>query len=257
MNDALQRWFKDRPTGAPVLAPARSDGGYWDFSDTALSIVNLETVREIARTAGRTIDPLRFRANIYIDGLPAWREFGLVGRSVVAGSTRLDVLRGIARCNATSIDPTSSEVDMNMPVHLRQTYGHIFCGVYAQVEGAGSLHAGDAVTPAEPYAASPYDRRASTSRPPHEWPRFLKVEDRGDGFALLSTLPPWHLVAPAPQVVLHHHSLDGGAPLRKIPLEPQSTSDAYRVDRANLPGWAAGNEILVSGPFPDREIAAR
>lgn len=256
VNEALHHWFKDRPSGAPVLAPARSDGGYWDFSDTALSIINMETVRDIARTSGRTIDPLRFRANIYIGGLPAWREFALVGRSVVAGSARLDVLRGIARCNATSIDPESSEVDMNMPVHLRQTYGHIFCGVYAKVVGAGSLHAGDAVTPDAPYSASPYDRRAATSRPPHEWPRFLKVEDRGDGLALLPTLATWPLIAPGPQVVLHHHSLDGGMPMRKIPLEPRSTAAEYRVGRADLAEWA-GNEILVSGPFPDREIAVR
>ena len=69
-NAALQRWFEDRPTGPPILAPERRDGGYWDFSDTALSIINLETVRDISRTAGQFIDPVRFRANLYIDGLP-------------------------------------------------------------------------------------------------------------------------------------------------------------------------------------------
>ena len=68
LNRALARWFPDREGGAPRVALARPDGGYWDFSDTGVSVINLATVREIARTAGRPIDPNRFRGNLYIDG---------------------------------------------------------------------------------------------------------------------------------------------------------------------------------------------
>ena len=254
VDEALKRWFGDRPTGPPVLAPERRDGGYWDFSDTALSIINLETVRDISRTAGQFIDPLRFRANLYIDGLPAWREFALVGRTIVAGSTRLEVLRGIARCNATSIDPATNAIDINMPVHLRRTYGHIFCGVYARVAEGGELRPGDRFEPASAYAPDPYFRRAATSRPPHEWPRFLKVEDHGANLALVTTLDTWPLIAPGLNAVINLHGLQAGAPAARMPLLPESTAARYLVDPAGLE-FAIGSEILVTGPFPERNLA--
>ena len=45
----------------------------------AVSIINLASVRALAEAAGTAIDPLRFRANLYIDGLPAWAEFESLG----------------------------------------------------------------------------------------------------------------------------------------------------------------------------------
>ena len=60
-----------------VSAPGHS------FSDVAmkcLHIVNLATVRDIERVVGRPIDPLRFRANVYVDGLRPWVERSWVGR---------------------------------------------------------------------------------------------------------------------------------------------------------------------------------
>ncbi|MDP9138664.1 MAG: hypothetical protein M3N38_10895, partial [Pseudomonadota bacterium] len=84
LNRALARWFP-REGGGPRISLARPDGGYWDFSDTGLSLINLATIREIARTAGRPIDPARFRGNLYLDGVAAWREFDLIGRRIGVG----------------------------------------------------------------------------------------------------------------------------------------------------------------------------
>ena len=49
------------------------------FSDVAakcVHIVNLASVRELDRSLGRPVDPRRFRANIFFDGLEPWSEFG-------------------------------------------------------------------------------------------------------------------------------------------------------------------------------------
>ena len=56
--------------GAPkiVHAPGHS------FSDVAakcVHIVNLASVRELERMLGRPVDPLRFRANLYLEGAAA------------------------------------------------------------------------------------------------------------------------------------------------------------------------------------------
>src|SRR5262245_43282810 len=60
--------------GAPkiVHAPGHS---FSDMAAKCVHIVNLASVRELDRTLGRKVDPLRFRANIYVDGLAPWTEF--------------------------------------------------------------------------------------------------------------------------------------------------------------------------------------
>jgi uncharacterized protein YcbX len=248
-NRAFARWFGDRPGGPPRLSPLRQDGGYWDFGDTALSIINLATVRDIARSAGREINPLRFRANIYIDGLPAWREFDLVGKRLKAGNAEFDVLRGIARCNATSIDPERDEVDMNMPLHLRHTYGHLFCGVYARVASSGTVRPGMMMTITGPYGADPYLLKAVTSRPAAEWPRFVTVTREDDGLTLSSPLERWPLLPPRYGEYLRIHPT-GGHPetTLKAPLLASSSAEAYRIGAAGLE--KAAEELLISGPYP-------
>ena len=34
---------------------------------------------------GATVHPLRFRANLYVEGWPAWHEAGLVGQTLAIG----------------------------------------------------------------------------------------------------------------------------------------------------------------------------
>ncbi len=248
-NRALARWFSGREGGAPQISLARPDGGYWDFTDTGVSIINLATVREIARTAGRAIDPLRFRGNLYIDGLPAWREFDLIGRRIGAGSAEFDVLRGIRRCNATSIDPDGEAVDFNMPLHLRTAYGHIYCGVYARVKTGGIARSGDDLRLLGSLGANPYELRATTSPPVHEWPRFVSPSSHRAGWRLESTLASWPLLQPdGPAAIRIHPTLDGSAAPEKLALQGSTGDTWYSVPDLPAP-WNAEEELLISGPY--------
>lgn len=250
INRVLARWFAHLPQSSPVLASSRPDGGYWDFSDTAISIINLATVRDIAETTGRTIDPLRFRANLYVDGLPPWREFDLIGRTVSAGEAKLDILRGIARCNATSIDPSTDEIDMNMPAHLRKTYGHVYCGVYARVVEAGDIGTGDAMAITGDFGENPYAIRAATSRPPQEWPRFAVVESRNESTVVLrSKLESWPLLDVWNEAFLYIHPTTlGCGTVEKVPLRDTSTRSSYEIEISDN-RVRKGMEILISGPY--------
>jgi uncharacterized protein YcbX len=125
-----------------VSAPGHS------FSDVAikcLHVVNLASVRDLARVLGRPIDPLRFRANVYIDGIAPWAELGWVGRELALGGVRTSVVDLTVRCDATNVDPQTGARDMGLPTLLQRTWGHGDFGIYAKIDGGGTLTVGDAV----------------------------------------------------------------------------------------------------------------
>jgi uncharacterized protein YcbX len=135
----------DELRGPPkvLAAPGHS------FSDVArkvVSIINLASVAAIADMVGRPVDPLRFRANLYVEGWPAWGEFDLLGQDIAIGANaRAKVVKRIVRCAATNVDPATGIRDLEIPPTLLRTLGHADCGVYAEVVTAGHIAAGDAV----------------------------------------------------------------------------------------------------------------
>jgi uncharacterized protein YcbX len=118
------------------------------FSDVAakcVHIVNLASVRELERTLGRPVDPLRFRANLYLDGLAPWAEFGWIDREIGVGNSTLGVFARTTRCEATNVDPARGVRDMALPAHLQRTWGHGDFGIYAKVIVGGEVAVGSPV----------------------------------------------------------------------------------------------------------------
>ena len=119
------------------------------FSDVArkvVSIVNLATVVAVENAVGAPVHPLRFRANLYVEGWPAWHEFALVGGEIAIGpAARLKIVKRIVRCAATEVDPETGIRDLGIPHTLNQTFGHGDCGVYGEVTAGGDIAIGDAV----------------------------------------------------------------------------------------------------------------
>jgi hypothetical protein len=149
---AIERFFAafmaGSLSGRPRLVRARGHM-FTDNPTPYVSLINLATVREIARQLGRaTLDPLRFRANLYIDGIDPWAELGWVGQELVAGEVRFACAERIDRCAATNVDPASGARDLNIPLALRQAYGHIDCGVLLGVAHGGCLETGQSIGPA-------------------------------------------------------------------------------------------------------------
>ena len=137
-------YMKQSLRGAPKVV--RSPGH--NFSDVAakcLHIVNLASLRELERAGGKPVDPLRFRANVYIDGLPAWEEFRWLDEEIEAGPAKLSVFKRTVRCDATNVDPATAQRDMAIPQVLLRTFGHSDFGVYAKVDRGGVLEVGDKI----------------------------------------------------------------------------------------------------------------
>jgi uncharacterized protein YcbX len=121
----------------------------FSFSDVAskvVSIINLASVAALEDIIGAPVDPLRFRANVYVSGWPAWCELDLVGQRLTIGeSAQVKVVRRIVRCAATEVDPQTGIRDLAIPQALMRSLGHADFGVYSQVTAAGDIAVADAV----------------------------------------------------------------------------------------------------------------
>lgn len=116
-----------------------------DVEMNYISVINLASVRDVSDRIGARLDPLRFRANMYWDGLPPFAENELVGRVVEIGDVRFAVRSETARCAATEVDPATARRDIQVPRLMKQTLGHTVLGVYLQALGSGQIRVGDPV----------------------------------------------------------------------------------------------------------------
>lgn len=141
----LQAFIPPGPRGNPhfVEVPGRMLS---DVPEKYVSILNLASVKDIERVARSPVDARRFRANLHLDGLPAWSEMSWEGKEIAIGDARLEVVEITGRCAATEVNPDSGERDLHMLKILQQGFGHTNCGIYARVIADGRIEKGDAVT---------------------------------------------------------------------------------------------------------------
>jgi uncharacterized protein YcbX len=121
-----------------------------DVSAKVVSLINLGSIADLERRAGAPRHHLRFRANLYFSGATPWSELDWVGKELLAGGARLQVLKRISRCAATEVNPESAERDAKPVAELRAAFGHVDLGLYARVIEGGKITVGDALELAEP-----------------------------------------------------------------------------------------------------------
>jgi len=129
--------------GAPMIVSAPGHS-FSDMKAKCIHIVNLASVRDLERIVGRRLNPLRFRPNIILDGVPAWDELNWLGRTLSVGGARLSVFHRTRRCDATDVDPETGVRDLSIPAALQRAFGHADFGVYGRVEVGGEVTVGDA-----------------------------------------------------------------------------------------------------------------
>jgi uncharacterized protein YcbX len=135
--------------GPPKVIAGRGHS-FSDVAKKVVSIVNLGSIGAIEDMVGLSVHPLRFRANVYVSGWPAWHEFELVGETLVVGEARLKVVKLISRCAAINVDPHTAARDLDIPPTLMRRLGHAECGIYAEVIAGGLIGVGDAIVAEEP-----------------------------------------------------------------------------------------------------------
>ena len=144
-EDFYAAFMQDEAEGRPKLVTAPRHM-FADGARKVASIIGLASVRDLERVIGRPVDARRFRANFYLEGSAPWQEFDWVGREFRIGTVRLRGVKPIKRCAATNVDPESAERDLNIPLALSESFGHVNTGIYADVLEDGAVSVGDAVT---------------------------------------------------------------------------------------------------------------
>jgi len=143
--EAFFRRFMPADLRGPPKVLHAEDHSFSDVAAKVVSIINLASVAAIETVVGVPVHPLRFRANLYVEGWPAWHEFSLLGQELAIGDARLKVVKRIVRCAATNVNPDTGSRDLAIPATLMKTFDHADCGIYAQVIAAGDISVGDMI----------------------------------------------------------------------------------------------------------------
>jgi uncharacterized protein YcbX len=111
----------------------------------AVSVINLASVRALENAVGATVDPLRFRGNIYLEGLDPWEELEWVGQEIRIGNLAFRGLEKTPRCAAVNVNPRTAQRDLNLPKAIMKNFGHVDLGVYVETLVDGELRVGDTI----------------------------------------------------------------------------------------------------------------
>ena len=113
-----------------------------------ISLISIQTTRQLSGEVGVELDKRRFRANVYVDlaECAGFAEDAWVGRKLrIGGKTEIAVLKRDGRCKMITLDPDTAEAN---PEVMRQvTKAHDgMAGVYGAVLIEGVVRPGDAIT---------------------------------------------------------------------------------------------------------------
>ncbi|MEP5728159.1 MAG: MOSC domain-containing protein [Sulfitobacter sp.] len=111
----------------------------------AISLINIDSVQHFSNTIGYPISADRFRGNILFSGMSAFSELDRIGDELRVGEAIVKLVRRTKRCPATEVNLETGERDLDVPKHLRDSYGHSDMGVYAEVVVGGAIQPGDVI----------------------------------------------------------------------------------------------------------------
>ena len=126
-----------------VALVVRDDGPFFDLDP--VSVLFDSWLRDGERLVGRTLEPLRFRPNLFVTTRDtALAEADLVDRVLAIGGVRLRVTQPIRRCVTPTYDLRTGESDPSVLSTLANRRDNTM-GVYAHVVRPGRIRCGDAV----------------------------------------------------------------------------------------------------------------
>ncbi|MBA3711290.1 MAG: MOSC domain-containing protein [Pyrinomonadaceae bacterium] len=144
-DPALIEMLGEGLRGENHLTLVRSDRALTDCRP--VSLISLQTVRQVEAELGIPIDKRRFRANVYLN-LASDYGFGedeLVGRKLRIGSSAvIMVLERDPRCKMISLDPDTGEHNPEVLRKVAQAHA-AYAGVYCAVLIEGILTKSDSI----------------------------------------------------------------------------------------------------------------
>jgi uncharacterized protein YcbX len=144
-DPALLEMLGDGLRGETRLTLVRSDRALTDCRP--VSLISLQTIKQIEEESGAPLDKRRFRANIYLNLITeeGFAEDGLVGRRLRLGAkAEVAVLERDPRCKMISLDPDTGQHDPAILREVARAHG-ADAGVYCAVLVEGIIRVGDLI----------------------------------------------------------------------------------------------------------------
>ena len=111
-----------------------------------ITIANPASLADLEHKLGCDLGRERFRMNIWTEGLEAWAEHDLVGKTLRLGTLEVEVLERVDRCRAINLTPGEmawNPDDIN--VHMKRIYDHNDLGLLCACKTPGSFAVGDSI----------------------------------------------------------------------------------------------------------------
>lgn len=146
-SEALTAWLTpivDEGVSGPFIV-AKAPQPLTDFEQTHISIGSTSSLQELESMADVRLARIRFRMNLWLDGVEPWAEQEWIGKEITVGAARLRIIDPCKRCNATNANPSTGSRNTDLPRLLHGRFRHMNFGVYAQVVEGGEIVTGDEV----------------------------------------------------------------------------------------------------------------
>jgi uncharacterized protein YcbX len=148
-DPALAHILGEEVAGEPKLTLMRSERAMTDCRP--ISLLSVQSVRQLGEEMVKPIDQRRFRMNIYLNFNTAagYAEDGFVGRTLRIGSkVVVAIIERDPRCVMITLDPDTSESSPEVLRQVAQAHDGM-AGVYGAVLAEGIVRKGDTVQLAE------------------------------------------------------------------------------------------------------------
>ena len=132
----------------PIMLLKNIEFPFFDTSSSnnvfnSMSLINLNSIKDFEKKIDEDVEPQRFRANIYIDGLEPWVERNLLGKIIKINNVSFKVEKNIPRCVAINLKPKTDNNSINLLQSLKKTYNHFDMGIYLTPLSSGKIEIGN------------------------------------------------------------------------------------------------------------------
>jgi len=111
----------------------------------SISLLNINSIKDFENKIDQIIEKSIFRGNLYFDGMEAWEERNLIGKTLKINDVLFKVEKNIPRCVAINLKPKTDDNSFNLLKTLKQTYDHYDMGVYLTPENDGEIKLSDKI----------------------------------------------------------------------------------------------------------------
>jgi len=105
----------------------------------SISLINLNSIKDFEKKVNENIEPQRFRANFYVDGIEEWEERNWIGKIIKINNVSFKVEKNIPRCVAINLKPKTDDNSKNLLNSLKKNYNHFDMGIYLTALSDGKV----------------------------------------------------------------------------------------------------------------------